>query len=50
MVISIGDYVQNFRPKVRNFQQSEGTPMPISLQDDEDGPDGDPPAALQLAA
>jgi hypothetical protein len=50
MVISIGDYVKNFHPKVCSSKESEHPPMPVSLEDHENGPHDDPPAALQLAA
>ena len=36
MVISIGDYVKNFHPKVCSSKESEHTPMPVSLEDHEE--------------
>jgi len=50
MVISICDYVKNFHPRVCSAKESEHPPMPSSFEDDENGPNDDPPAACQLAA
>ena len=50
MVISIGDYVKHFHPRECSAEESEHPPMPSSFEDDENGPNDDPPAACQLAA
>ena len=50
MVISIGDYVKTFDLTLCSSKESEHPSMPVLLEDDENAPNDDPPASLQLAA
>jgi len=49
MVLSIDEYLQ----KVRNHTAGHAKvapPAPVARESDDDGPNGDPPAALKMAA
>jgi hypothetical protein len=50
MVISISEYVKIFRAEACSLAESAPALMPVSSEDDEEGPNDDPPAAYQLAA
>ncbi len=50
MVISIREYVKIFHREACSLVESALPPMPVSPDDDDEGPNDDPPAAYQLAA